>query len=164
MTSLAETEAKAGGRGRLLWVALVLSLTLNVFFIGGLVWSRVDRPPTPAQRFEQIARDLSLSEQQRDAFRQFVAEMRQHTRQMRQSNHPLFQQIWEEFGKPQPDQALVTKLIEQSTQNRHAYQLAMATSLGHFLATLSPAQRTQFIELTRHHPGHGGRLRQLITP
>jgi uncharacterized membrane protein len=166
MTSLAETEAKASSRGRLLWVALVLSLTLNVFFIGGLVWSRViaDRPPTPAQRFQQIARDLNLTDDQRDAFQQFVLDMRHHTRQLRQNNHPLIDHVWQELGKPQPDQALVGKLIDQATQNRHTYQLEMATALGRFLATLSPEQRAQFIELTQHQPGHGWRLRQLITP
>lgn len=166
MTSLAGTEAKAGSRGRLLWVALVLSLTLNVFFVGGLVWSRIiaDHPPTPAQRFLQVARDLNLSDNQRDAFQQFVLDMRHYTRGLRQSNHPLIDHIWQELGKPQPDQALLGKLIDLTTQNRHTYQLQMSTALARFLATLSPAQRAQFIELTQHQPGHGWRWKHLVTP
>lgn len=163
MTSLAEPAAKAGPRGRLLWLALALSLTLNICFVGGLVWSRMTawHMLTPAERMQQVAQEFHLTPDQRDAFRQFVLQIHQRTMQLRESNGPLVQRIWEELGKPQPDQDAIGKLMDEATENRHAYQRSMIVVLGHFLASLSPEQRAQFIDRVKRPED---RLRHLIIP
>jgi Spy/CpxP family protein refolding chaperone len=167
MTSLVEPGAKPGSRGRLLWLALALSLTLNVCFLGGLLWSRMttEQMLTPAQRVQQVMQELNLSDDQRDAFRQFVIEARRRTRQLRESNEPLVGRVWEELGKGQPDQAVIDKLVDQATENRHAYQKDMTTVLGRFLANLSPEQRAKFIELAKRRQYRTAEhLRRLIIP
>lgn len=166
MTSLVDGGTAAGGRGRLLWVALVLSLVLNAFFVGTAVWwATSPRWMTPAQRFQQVVRELNLSDDQRDAFQQFAITARRNTRQLQQNNQPLLRKVWDELGKPKPDQDLIAKLVDQATENRRTYQKTMTAALTQFLADLKPEQRAQFIGLTeRHHDPIAWRLRRLVTP
>lgn len=166
MTSLAAGGLRSGSRGWLLWLALVVSLVLNAFLIGTLVWwVTASRMLTPAERFQQIGRELKLSEDQRDAFQQFIIEMRRNGRQLRESNEPLIQKIWQEQAKPQPDLATIDQLIDQSNENRRVFQKTMAAALTHFLANLSPDQRSQFVQLTdRHQDQVANRLRHLVIP
>src|SRR5713101_6490284 len=151
MTSLAEAAPKSRARGRLVWVALALSLTLNVFFVFGLLWFQVAGQPrqTPAERVAALASELNLTAEQRGAFQQFVNEVQERSRRLRESNQPLIQQVWDELAKPQPDQALIARLVDEATENRHTYQKNMAGVLSQFLAALSPEQRAQFVELAK---------------
>ena len=168
MTSLAEAGARPAGRGRLIWVALALSLTLNVFFVVGVLWFRVSGEPmhmTPAERVAATENELNLNAQQRGAFQQFVNEVREHSRQLRESNLPLIQQVWDEMAKPQPDQALIGRLVDEATDHRHTYQKDMAEVLSRFLAVLSPEQRAQFVALAkRPQDQRAAHIRRLIMP
>jgi len=69
------------------------------------------------------------------------------------------QQVWDEMAKPAPDQALIARLTDQTSQHRLDYQREMTGYLVTFLATLSPEQRSRFTELAFHRPqGHTFRL------
>ena len=167
MTSLAEAAPKSSARGRLVWIALALSLTLNVFFVFGLLWFQVagQLMQTPAERVAATANELNLTAEQRGAFQQFVSEVQERSRLLRDSNQPLIQQVWDELAKPQPDQALIARLVDEATENRHAYQKDMAAVLGQFLAVLSPEQRAQFVELAkRPQDKRAAHIRRLIMP
>jgi uncharacterized membrane protein len=167
VTSVADADARPSGRGRLVWVALALSLTLNVFFVVGLLWFRLGAPPmlTPAERLAATEQELNLTADQRGAFQKFVHEVRQHSRHLRESNQPLIQQVWQELAKPQPDQALMGRLIDEATDNRHTYQKDMAEVLAGFLAGLTPEQRARFIALAeRPQDQRGAHIRRLIMP
>lgn len=168
MTSLAEAGSRSTGRGRLIWVALTLSLTLNVFFIVGLLWFRVAGEPmhmTPAERVAAAENELNLNAEQRGAFQQFVNEVREHSRRLRESNQPLIHQVWDELAKPQPDQALIGRLVDEATDHRHTYQKDMAEVLSRFLAVLSPEQRAQFVSLAkRPQDQRAAHIRRLIMP
>lgn len=162
MTSLAEGEAKSLLRGRLVWLALALSLTLNVFFIAGLIWSRmeIEHPPSFAERIVRAGAALNLSSDQRDAFQHFAQTVQDRTKEMRESNQPLFRHAWEEMAKPQPDQALINGLLDQTSDNRRTYQKDVAAAITAFLGNLSPEQRAQFIELAKHPAPHSAPLRR----
>jgi uncharacterized membrane protein len=166
MTLLAEGARSWAARGRLWWLLLAVSLVLNAAFIGTSLWLRFTSPElaTPEQRFQQVARELNLNDDQRDAFREFAIEVRRGTRHLRENNEPLLKRIWEEMAKPQPDQALVVRLVDQATDNRHSYQKEMIPALANFLATLTPDQRQRFIELSERKGPVGWHLRRLITP
>jgi uncharacterized membrane protein len=167
MSALAEAAGKPGSRGRLVWTALVLSLVLNVFFVGGLIWSRVyaERPATAAERFQQVATEMNFAGGEGERFQQFFQTVQRDTQQLRESNRPLMQRIWSELGKEHPDQAAINQLIDQATENRHAYQKQMATALAGFLATLTPEQRSRFVELAkRRQDQNAAHIRRLITP
>lgn len=168
MTILAEAGARSSGRSRLVWIALALSLTLNVFFVVGVLWFRIAGQPmhmTPAERVAAAENELNLTAEQRDAFQQFVNQVREHSRQLRESNQPLIQQVWDELAKPQPDQVLIGRLVDEATEHRHNYQKDMAELLSRFLAVLSPEQRAQFVELAkRPQDKRAAHIRRLIMP
>jgi uncharacterized membrane protein len=160
-------------RRRLVWVALALSLALNVFFIGGAVWTRMHVRhgpggppfgPPPHERIEAVARDLSLDAAQRGAFERFIRETRQETKQVREANQKLGDAAWEEMAKPQPDEDLLRRLFDEISANRREYQTGMTRSLQDFLGTLSPEQRRHFVELARDRQNRNRppMLRQLL--
>ena len=153
MTGIDPSGRPAGGRGRAGLVVLALSLTLNVFFVAGLIWTRtMDHPPPPlpvAERFEKIAKDINLTGDQLAAFEQFEHAFRERQHQLREQNRPIAEAIWSELAKPQPDQDKISGLIEQAGENRRAAQKDNTASLIAFLAALSPEQRTRFAGLAQ---------------
>jgi uncharacterized membrane protein len=168
MSAVAEAAGKSGSRTRLVWTALVLSLVLNVCFVGGLVWSRMqaERPTTAAERFQQVGKEMNFAGSERESFQQFFQTVRRETLQMRENNRPIMQHIWSELDKEHPDQAAVNQLIDQATENRRVYQKDMAAALTGFLATLTPSQRGRFVELLakRQQDQNAAHIRRLITP
>ncbi len=153
MTGIDPSGRPAGGRGRAGLVVLALSLTLNVFFVAGLIWTRTmhhPHPPLPVvERFEQIAKDTNLTGDQLAAFDQFDHAFRERLRQLRDQNRPVVEAIWNELAKPQPDQDKISSLIEQAGENRRAAQKENTAALMTFLAALSPEQRTRFADLAQ---------------
>src|SRR5258708_16857163 len=95
---------------------------------------------------------VTLTGEHGGAFQTFVKGVQERPRRLRDSNQPLIQQVWDELAKPQPDQALIARLVDEATENRHAYQKDMAAVLGQFLAVLSPEQRAPFVELPQRPP------------
>lgn len=167
MSSAAETGERTQRRSRLIWVALALSLTLNICFIGGLVWSKVvmERINTPAHRFQQFGQALHLDQDQLTAFHQFGRTVRERTRLLHRSNRPLLQRIWRELAKPTPDQALVARMVDEAAGNRQSYQKDAAAALAAFMAKLTPDQRAQLADIAEHrHDQLSRRIWWLIVP
>jgi uncharacterized membrane protein len=167
MTSLAQGDAEPRSWGRLLGWLLALSAAINVCFIVGMFWVRATIPaaPTPQERMLAIGEELKLAPDQHDAFQQFQIEMRRSGRQLHESNMPLLQRAWDELGKPQPDQALLSQIIDQTSENRRAYQKTMSVTLARFLSDLTPEQRAQFIELVKRRGDPAAQhLHRLIMP
>jgi uncharacterized membrane protein len=167
MTSLAQEGAEPPARGRVLWWLLILSLVVNLFFLGAMVWVRANVPvlPTPQERMQAIAEELKLNPDQHDAFQQFLIQMRRSTRQLRDANMPLLQRAWEELVKQQPDQTLLAQIIDQTSENRRGYQKTMSVALAHFLGELRPEQRSQFVDLVKRRGDPAAQhLHHLIMP
>jgi len=145
MTALAEVGGQSARRFRGLWLALALSLTLNVCFVGGLIWAMM-RPHwvPPVERLVQIGRSLNLDAGQRAALHEFGTSARGAARSLHGSNAPLMQQIWSEMAKRKADMAAISHLIETASQNRRDYQTAMAAALLKFLDTLPPEERRRY--------------------
>jgi len=153
VTGIDPSGRPAGKRGRAGLVALALSLTLNVCFVAGLVWTRtMDHPPppmAPVERFQQIAKDMNLTGDQLAAFQQFAQTFRDRQRLLRDQNKPIIDAMWTELANPQADPAKIAGLLDQANQNRSAAQKDNTTALLTFLATLPPDQRTQFTTLAQ---------------
>lgn len=153
--STAEVVDRAPKRRRGVVIALVLSLALNVFFVAGLIGHLVfhvqfGHPPMgPIQRFERASHEMDLSGAQRTAFDGMIATLRQHRRETFQKNRPLFDQIWDQLAKPQPDDKVIADLIAQADANHVAFQKEATAAMESFLATLSLQQRAQFADLAK---------------
>lgn len=155
-----ELSTRAPARGRGLWIALALSLTLNLFAIGGLAWSSMSAPPAqsnPAERLIGIAAKLNLTAAQQGALDHFAATARDTTRGLRQANAPLMREMWTEMGTASPDEQKLSGLADRALDNRRTYQRQMSANLRTFLATLTPEQRKEFTETIMRHPMTGRR-------
>jgi|SRR5579859_3594865 uncharacterized membrane protein len=149
-------------QGRLVKVALALSLVLNVFFVGGLLYSKFVRPTPP---LIALGKELNLEPDQRKAFQSFVQVVRRKGRDLRETNLGLGQQIWDELSQPKPDAQKLTSLFTEVANNRHDYQTAVSTALLPFLETLNVEQRQRFVEIgKRRQDALANRMRQLLGP
>lgn len=139
-------------RSRLPWILLALSLALNLCFIAGVFWVRMEASRaqlSPPERMELVAKQLSLDDNQRAAFDRFVRTMRLKSRHLRETNMPLVDDAWQEFAKQQPDEAAIDKFFEQAANNRRSFQIETGRALREFLIVLSEDQRTKFIALVK---------------
>jgi Spy/CpxP family protein refolding chaperone len=138
--------------GRVLVILLVLSVVLNLCFIAGAVWIRWHVPARwagPEQRYQQMARELDLTPEQRTGFDAYVAAMRTRTGKMRQQVAPLIGSAWEEIAKPQADGAQVMRFFDEAAEKRREFQREASAETLKFLALLTPAQRGKFIMIAR---------------
>ena len=151
--SLAGAAAKPGSwpRSRILSAVLAISLVLNVLFVAGAVWSRIERPPSRGldQRFERIGAQLDLDPGQRAAFDRLIAELRERRDRVRQQVVPLYRSAWDAAGKPAMDAPEVLRSFEAAFDERLRLNRETTARMVDFLATLSPEQRGQFVALAR---------------
>jgi uncharacterized membrane protein len=146
---------RPGSRRQLFRVILVLSLALNLCFIAGALWIRVQGPPlpmSPEQRLQQIEPQLALNPQQKAAFDQYARTVRSGMQSMREAAEPLVANAWSELAKPDADEAKVMLLFDQAGDQRRGFRRELGTATFAFLAKLSPEQRAKFVELARQRP------------
>jgi Spy/CpxP family protein refolding chaperone len=148
------TFAWAASRGttrqHLLWVALTLSLVLNLCFVAGALWIRINGPAlttSPEERFQQIGAELALDPEQRQAFEKYSAAIRAHMQQMREAVDPLMSAARAELAKPDAEESTITRLFDEAAQTRRGFQHELISKTLAFLAVLSPEQRAKFVEL-----------------
>ena len=157
--TLVSTAAPGATRHPLLWVALTLSLLLNLCFVAGALWIRIQGPPvpaSPAERLQRIGAELALDPQQRQAFDQYSENVRAHMQRMRDTVEPLMTAAWSELAKPDADQATAARLFDEAGQARRSLQRELLTPTLTLLATLSPEQRAKFVELFHQRPRSWG--------
>ena len=151
----ASVALRPGSRRHLFWVILVLSLALNLCFIAGALWIRVQGPPlpmTPEQRLQQIEPQLALDPQQKAAFDEYARTVRSRVQSMHEAIEPQVANAWSELAKPDADQAKIMQLFDQAGEQRRAFRPELVTATFTFLAKLTPEQRAKFVELARQRP------------
>jgi len=161
--TLASAAVRGATRHPLLWVALTLSLVLNLCFVAGALWIHIQGPSppaTPAERLQRIGAELALDPQQRQAFERYSENLRTHMQQIREAVEPLMSAAWAELAKPDADQATAARLFDEAGQARRGLQRELLMPTLAFLATLSPEQRAKFVELFRQRPRTWGQQLQ----
>jgi Spy/CpxP family protein refolding chaperone len=137
-------------RQPLLWVALTLSLVLNLCFIAGAAWIHIHGPSppmTPEERFQRIGAELALDPQQQQTFDRYSEGVLIHMQHMREAVEPLMSAARTELAKPDADEATVVRLLDEAAQTRRGFQRELIAKTLSFLAVLSPEQRAKFVEL-----------------
>ena len=153
--TFAWAATRGGTRQHLLWVALALSLALNLCFVAGALWIRFQGPPPPFSPEERLARvgsELALDPAQRQAFERYSDAVRTQMQQMHEAVEPLMSAARAELAKPDADEATVARLFDEAAQKRRGYQRELLSKTMSFLATLSPEQRARFVELFHQRP------------
>jgi len=168
MAIAASQTARPRFAGRLILLALMLSLVVNICVVAGVVWSRLHAAAgevNPSDRFMAMASQLKLTPEQRVAFERYFRTMRARTQLMHEEVEPLIADAWAEIGKPQADEAQVMRLFDQAAEKRRSFQREVTTQTVAFLATLTPEQRAKFVELARdRHTAWTRRIHDGLTP
>ena len=155
----AVAAAPPRSRQRLAWVLLALSLALNVCFLAGFVWTHTRTSPwrmSPEERIERMSAEMQLDPEHRQIFERYFHTVGARLLLMRTQVGPLIGDAWAEIAKPQPDEGKVAKLFDEAAEIRRGYQRQLTTETLHFLATLTPEQRSRFVELVRRPPPSWG--------
>jgi uncharacterized membrane protein len=153
--TLAHAVPQSATRQHFLKALLALSLALNVFFVVGALWIRVQAPAppvTPEQRLQQMAGELGLDAEHKQMFEHYSQTMRERLQAMHEAVRPLISQAWSEMSKPQADETKIMRLLDQAAQQRRNYIGQLTTTTLSFLATLSSEQRKRFVELAHQRP------------
>jgi uncharacterized membrane protein len=131
---------------------LIVSAALNLCFIAGAVWTRLQPPPASsraAARDDQIAAQLGLDGHQRAAFDRYVVAMHQRREQMHQELAPVVRAAWGAMAKPGADAQQAMQLLDQASDKWRQFRHETVLQTRDFLATLSSDQRSKFIALVR---------------
>lgn len=152
--TLASTTVRGSARRHLVSLLVALSVALNFCFIAGALWIRIHGPPpvNVAERLQRVGAELDLDPQQKEAFSRYSTAVREQMRQMRQAVDPIVGNAWSEVAKTDADEAKVVQLFDEAAQTRRKYLREIAPLTLSFLTTLSPEQRTKFVELIRQKP------------
>ena len=134
------------------WILFALSLTLNVFFLGGYYYKRtLDQrlAGNDQERTRYVAEELHFDDGTRQRFQDFRQRARERGRETFRSNRAVIDGLWREIEKPNPDQAQLDGYIEKLTASRLALQREQMHDLLSFAKTLDGPQRVAFLELVR---------------
>ena len=150
--TVASWAARGDSRRHLLWALLALSLVLNLCFVAGALWIRVQGPAPPinaAERLERIGGQLALDPGQKEAFDAYSQAVRTRMQEMHKAVDPQVANAWSEIAKPDADVGKVVQLFDEAGQTRRGFMRELAPVTLSFLAKLTPEQRTQFVALIR---------------
>lgn len=139
-------------RAALPWVLFALSLTLNVFFLGGYYSKRLWDTRIAGGEQEQgryIAERLSFTTDQRQRFQDMRQRARERQREATRANRPIIESLWREIEQPEPNPAQLDGYIERLTANRQGFHREQMRDLLAFAKTLEDRQRHEFLELVR---------------
>jgi Spy/CpxP family protein refolding chaperone len=137
-------------RPKLLWILLIGSLLLNLFFAGGVIYSKMTAERLRGEHgrhFESVADELDLTQAEREelsALREAAWDRRE---EMRREGQHLHQALIEEMGKPAFDRARVEALLSERSKLFVDFVGDTMADAHAFLDTLEPKKRQEFLSL-----------------
>ncbi len=136
--------------GRLPWILCAASLLLNVFFAGGVVYSKLTAErlvEDPKSRLAFAAEELGLSEAEQQRLLALRKSVRERRKQMRSAGETVRQALGEELRRPKLDKERVELLLAQRSQFFVAYLSDVMGAVHGFLDGLPPEKREEFLSL-----------------
>jgi len=137
-------------RPKLLWILLIGSLLLNLFFAGGVIYSKMAAERLRGdhgRQFDFVADELDLNQAERDqllALREAAWERRD---EMRREGRHLHQALIEEMDKPVLDRARVEALLSERSKLFVDFVGDIMADTHAFLEILEPNKRREFLAL-----------------
>ena len=132
------------------WILLAASLLLNVFFAGGVIYSKMTAErlrDAPAARFDFVVDELGLSEAERArlvALRESAFARRD---QMRREGRHLREELFKEMAKADFDEARVEELLRQRSALFVAFLGGVMADTHDFLASLDAESKREFMAM-----------------
>ena len=143
-------KARGGMKVWAPWILFAASLLLNVFFAGGVIYSKATAERLQAQpesRLAFVAEELDLSEAEREGFvalREAVRERRTRMRSEREAGH---QALIEEMRQPAFDRERVGEILGQRSKRFTTFLSDVMGQVHGFLAGLPQEKRDGFLAL-----------------
>lgn len=136
------------GARRWWWVLLAVSITANVFFLGGLGFRYWERSRPPPER-GQMAERLKLTADQQQAFQALRHASREHGRAMARENRAIADSFWDSAAAPHADRARLESMMERMLNGRRELQRTQLRAALDFADRLDARQRAEFIAVIR---------------
>lgn len=139
-------------RNKLLWILLAASLLLNLFFAGGVIYSKMtaDRlRDEPAARFDFVVGELDLSEAEREQLMVLRETARARRDEMGREGRHLREELFKEMAKPDFDQARIEELLRQRSALFVTFLSGVMAETHDFLATLEPERKRAFMAMMK---------------
>lgn len=148
-------------KAKLPWTLFAVSLALNLFFAGGVVYSKMTAEGVgaePGARLERVAERLALSDDQRAG----LVALRDQAKSEREARRGGWQSRREamlaELAEPQLDRQRVRTLMREAMDERAGFIEDRLADLHGYLQTLDARQREAFLAMA----GERGFLRGLF--
>jgi len=137
---------------RLPWLLFVLSLVVNLAFVAGVgytVYEERRATSSPEARADIVAERLGLDAAQTEALVYLRERAAVRWPGLREAGQQSRDAILARAAEPQFDRGEIMALLETRDAERRAYYAEYAEDLHGFLITLTPEQRSQFLEMAQ---------------
>lgn len=133
-------------RAKLPWILLALSVVLNIFVVGGVIYGKRAAEHRMGGRSPIVAalREMDLEGPQKAALEKLRDELRQSSDDIRDEMRPLRRGLLREMVKPNPDFAAADADIDRLGDIQSKKYKAMVRSVHEFHQSLTPEQREAF--------------------
>ncbi len=122
----------------LVFLALVLSVLFNVFFIAGYARARRDAARDVT---DVVGRELDLDDAQSALFNQLRAAGHDDAEMYRDSISLVRHELVDELDRPDGDARRLAEIVEREADVHRQWKLADASRLAEFIESLTPEQR-----------------------
>ncbi len=139
-------------RSKFLWILLAASLLLNVFFAGGVIYSKMTAErlrDEPAARFDFVVDELGLGEAERGRLMALRETALARRDEMRREGRHLREALLEEIAKPDFDQARVEELLRQRSVLFVTFLGGVLADTHDFLTTVEPERKREFMAMMK---------------
>jgi len=134
------------------WILLAASLLLNLFFAGGVIYSKMTAErlrDEPAARFGFVVDELGLSEAERGRLMALRETARSRREEMRREGRHLRQEMFAEMAQTDLDQARIEELLEQRSALFVAFMSGVMAETHDFLGALEPEKKREFLAMMK---------------
>ena len=137
------------------WVLLALSLALNVFFIGGHIYTKrqveaVQQQAAPRPARVRITPDvLGLNDRQTKTFVGFRKQVRKKALALRSESRKSAARVWAELESAKPDQSAIDRHLKVIFDNRYEAQREASVYAVQFLDGLDEAQKKKLVAMLK---------------
>ncbi len=139
-------------RSKFLWILLAASLLLNVFFAGGVIYSKMTAErlrDEPAARLDFVVDELGLGEAERGRLMALRETALARRDEMRREGRHLREELFKEMAKPDFDQARVEQLLRQRSVLFVTFLGGVMAETHDFLANLDAESKREFMAMMK---------------
>jgi Spy/CpxP family protein refolding chaperone len=115
-----------------------------------------------AKMFEKMAKDIGLTDQQKDKFMAAAKQVEEEAKTAHKKNRELFGKVEEEIQKDAPDRKLIQDYVRQINQNNTQIQLKRLEQIIQMRRKLTPEQKGKMDQLMQARKKQSSKQRAIM--